>query len=339
MTTPFYPDQLILPAWVSFLPTGGQNGGAGYQVDAQGGALVSCMYYAFPLIQTADISTEISMIYRSSLSASDNGYEGVTAQMRLLRVENNNLRVVWNNNVLVSGDQTKWFHENTGNEFVRHTIIESPPAGIAADFLDVCIIVKAPAGNVVFSNIEIRNRYERNYPVIIDGQGTKLPLDREIQTVTESIRLPFNRTITRQIYIFRSLWYLRTVPITVNNGERFVIEYDAALEALSLPSGGHDPDNFVAPVLSLIVKLKRKNAGQYDEFEVFKYIPAVDRTKQTTDLRVFRGTSSELIARYAYDQAELIIVCEPPLGTAENHQVNHQGVYVSVKTRGHEESG
>lgn len=334
---PYYAPQTDaeLPAWVQ-RGNFGPNGTYATKIDARGGGLVSCMFYSYPLIQSEAISNETTLyINTSALNASANGYEGVTVQQRLLNVVNNNVEVVWSNNVLVSGDDTKWFPFKTNvGEFTQRSIIEQPPAELAAPYLDIAIIVKAPSGYVIVSNVTNYNRYERIYPVPIEGpsQARRQPDDYQVAEVTDIWRKLASNAQTHVVR--RCLWYLRTISVFIRKGERFVVEYDVIMAARTITLTSE------LSTVGVFLKLKRKVSGQHDSFEIVSGSEPEDPTAAGPAHYIYKkGMTGGVVAQYDYDQAEIILFARnSALPTAE-HDIYHKGMSINIRTRGQSENG
>jgi len=343
MSHPYYPAQDISsrPSWAEF-GNFGPNGSYACKLSARGGGLRSCMFYAYPLTQTAVIPSETTLhVNSANLNASDNGFEGVTVQVRLLDVVDNNVNVVWNSRVLTSGNKEKWFPFRTNEgEFVRRSIIEQPPDDLVAPYLDICIICKAPSGFVIISNVENHNRYEKKYPIIIENGGSKTDLTLDIEEIPKQF-IDGGTTHTFTVKQHRRLWYLRTLPVSIRKGERFAVEYDFVLSG---EYGGSISSITEAPVIGLMLKLRRKGTGTYDSEEITSYqgnLTGSPENSASTGEQHVKGMSTGSISYFDYDQAEVIFYAKSrfnPSGPTE-WALSHDGAYVNIRTRGQEENG
>lgn len=225
MSLPYFPSQSVaqLPSWVQFGSAySGGSGSVSYKIDSQGGSNKSCMFYRFALPQTKDISIEAHVVFRNKLVASENGYEGLSVQLRGYRITGANLQVIWNNNVLTEGDQSKWAWENRGAETIRHTVVSQLPTGLSPDCIDVCVIVHAPGGGYVeIDNVELRNLYSRRYTSSLPASDSTGGLPLESTTVL----LDQDDDLVRRTYYY----YMQTQPILINTGENVTISADGVL--------------------------------------------------------------------------------------------------------------
>lgn len=293
MTIGYFPRQTAdeLPSWAAFGPSYGQNGRNGYRLTASG-SRYCCLHYRFMMTQSTDISVETQVVMKNNLNQTANGYEGVTVYIRAFRISGGVSQRIWSNTVTTSGDTTKWHAENRGSEWVKFTIIEQLPDGLAPDAITVAVVAKAASGDAYIADVQCRNFYRRSYetdPVVAANSGT-LPLARTetVDTGSQGTRRTF-------------LWYLQTKPLVIRKGEQ--VEVRSNLYALAQTTRSAEISEFK---MFVIAKLRRRT-GQYDEIRVGESLS----TSLTNSLpRIpWDSHNSEVsfVAGYEYTQFEWIL--------------------------------
>jgi len=193
---------------------------------------------------------------------------------------------------------------------------------------------------VIISNVENHNRYEKKYPIIIENGGSKTDLTLDIEEIPKQF-IDGGTTHTFTVKQHRRLWYLRTLPVSIRKGERFAVEYDFVLSG---EYGGSISSITEAPVIGLMLKLRRKGTGTYDSEEITSYqgnLTGSPENSASTGEQHVKGMSTGSISYFDYDQAEVIFYAKSrfnPSGPTE-WALSHDGAYVNIRTRGQEENG
>lgn len=341
---PYFPVNETLPDGV----TGGyfgENGTYAYKLDAiksaQGNSIPNCMWYRFGLVQSSDISTVVSAVYKNELNASNNGLEGFGCNAMITKTVNNQNMIIWETNITTIVDQSNWDYLNDyPPKWKRRTWHIQPPRGRAGDYLFICFVAKASHGSVTISNAECRNSYTRIYPMALEYSGNSGQYDSDtLKEVTEAVTIGmgglFGGPLTTTYNKVRKLWYKKTIPVYIRPGEEFVITSDIVMQGRIIYDAGFPNREVEIGVLCKMLNDK----GGYDYFESVSYRAKPINTEVIiTSSQHLNGQKTHR-AIHTYTQAELVLYIKSDDNASVPSWLEHQEGYVEIKVTGSVQNG
>jgi len=293
---------LLLPeqpdvSWAR-LSRDGEGGSFSYTIDASGTSIRNRMMHRELVPAPTDARIQIRIRFKSTLIATDNGYEGFAPRVRGFQLEGtaptSNDRQIYDSNPSAQG-RKMWFSSQQSEWTTRSFIIdiEESSSGAGVDYYTVELVVRAQSGSLTVTNIECQTLYSKEYkytPITrfktYNGAAFYL-----IKTYYDANRL-----------IKRFMRDVETINCNVSKGKRLICDGLAVfLGAMQNPST-LDIHNTTTIIY---LKMKIRGEGRYEYYELGRYtLPAenyIYRRQQEIKLVL------DAVARSDYDQAILVI--------------------------------
>ena len=308
-----------LPNTIQFLPTGGPNAGPAFKLDSAGSE-PTILAIKNPLAKLSDWSTSVEyLVDTSSMSVTDNGYEGCGIRSRLLK-QGTTAPYSIHDNGLLSGVSADWHLKqqtwHTVTQRLDYGVTEQPEAE------DIQFVVKAPLGNYVkLAQLSVVNQYSRFYETEVEGEANSLAMVRVENQVREWLFRPLTGdTVPRTVTHTNWVHYLDTLDTNIKAGENVKLSFSGVLNAMS------DSDSDVPITLKASTKMTSSSAG-----EIWKDVATIESSvAEITDTLL--EDSIEFVAGEDYPQAELVITLSTQFGRVHATNMGHKGMHFTITT-------
>ena len=325
---PYYDVGTEVPSWGRLIS--GTDGRIAFELDAQGLSngpdgtpLVSAITPQSCVPHGETVAILSSAMVQSTLVSSANGYEGLSHSLQgFVRGPTGEAVKVYDNNVLQSGDPSKWVNEQF-SDYRRVTFIDQIPANVVPEFLQSTWFIRGSSGQVRLANLELRDHYSSTYASTTAGDEWT---DFEHQ-------LNDNMIAGRGAYSYNR--YLETLIVDIAKGQPVSMDISAYIENARLltPANTRLPFN-----LGVSLKMLRKDGLGADWFNAA--IGNDSTSEGITDQIASR--SERIVAENAYSQVDVvmwIMALKNPSTSTNNILVKHDGVTVNIQVDDSVKSG
>lgn len=293
-----------LPSWAR---TGTEADGRPYiEVDARGGPpSIVTHTVAFP--HGATVALYCSAMVKSTLLSGSSGYEGlgVAAQAMMRDGSSRDMRVIWQRRPELVGDIELWVRKQFSEYTEVHFIVQMPD-GIAPDYMQISWIVRGYAGQVRYSDFQVRDHYRRYYEKQINAaQYTDLDEEQQLAPGFAASMWNGNR-FDKTIFPI----YLKTIDATIPEGAPVEFSIEGEVFSTYLQRG----DGTFVPIYGgFCVKLRRREDGSPDwvKAEIPRTPQQFNPDRLSNVLNGIVQQTTRKTAIRAYNQMEILAFATP----------------------------
>jgi len=158
----YLPEEPDVP-WMRILPEGGPSAGAAMQIDASGLEIRNRVYHYQLIENTTDARVLIRWLYKSTLVASDNGFEGAAPRLRGYQtLADGTTRMVVDTNPSAGGKKMWVSQQSSGWKVASFMIdFEDYPDHESIDHYTLEAVVRAASGQFTLGNWECQAHYSK----------------------------------------------------------------------------------------------------------------------------------------------------------------------------------
>ena len=242
----------------------GEGGTFSYTIDASGLDLRNRMMHRELIPAPSDARIQVRVRYKSTLVATDNGFEGFAVRIRGFQLEGSaptkKDRQIFEYNPEAQGKKA-WIAAQETEWTTRNFIIdlEEHSDGNGVDYYTVELVVRATSGQLILTNVECQTLYSKEM-AFTTISATQTFSQTGLYTVDISTVNAAGETDIR-----RYMRDLQSIDRTIPKGKRLMVTGKALMRGLLVNGNG---GNFDSRTIYVFLKMRIKGTGQYDYYQI-----------------------------------------------------------------------